>query len=210
MNKIIKQKHNSMPYKIKTIRWSAIGAWEYSKEQWHKTYVLGQQQSSPELTFGSMVDAKIQNDPTFIPSLPRYPEMQHSMRVNFDGIVLTGTADGIDFNKKLLFDFKTGAKPWTKSRADETGQLSMYLLMLYITDKKIKPEEWKLGIHWLPTKKSDETGDFKPRIITFRDDPVIPITFETKRTMADLLKFAQYIKQTIKSMENYVNSLSTL
>ena len=66
------------------------------------------------------------------------------------GMYLSET-DGIDFEKKILIDYKTGKKPWTKGRAKKTGQLSMYLFCLWLADPTIKPEEWKLGIHWLPT-----------------------------------------------------------
>ncbi len=193
-----------MTYKIKTLRWSALSSFEYDPKQWYDTYVLGKQQKSPELSFGSKIDQQIQDDPTFIPTLPRYPLMQHSMKVMFDGLLLTGTADGIDMKKKQLWDYKTGKAEWNQKRADEHGQLTAYLLFLFIADKTLKPEEWTCGIHWLPTKKT-EHGNFDTDI-TFRDDPVVPISFTTKRTMLDLLEFCARIKKTVKLMEEFVNN----
>ncbi len=192
------------PYKITSLRWSMLSAWDYDPEQFYRVYVLGEKQTSAQLTFGSYVDEKLQIDPTFIPAHPRYPVKQHPMKVMFDGLLLTGTADWIDFDTKQLWDTKTGVQPWTQSRADDHGQLTMYLLMLYIANKKLKPEEWTLGIHWLPTQKT-EHSNFDTNI-SFRDNPPVPITFHTKRTMLDLLAFCARIKRTIKEMEEYVNN----
>jgi len=196
--------------KITTLRWSAISSWDYSKEQWFDTYgrpLLGLpaiEQKSPQLSFGTYVDDKLQEDDSFIPSHPRYPIRQHVMKVMYGGIELTGKLDWADFDKHQLWDTKTGVQPWTKKRADEHGQLTMYLMMLYIANKKIKPEEWELGIHWIPTKKT-ETGDFKT-IIDFRDNPIVPFSFPTKRTMLDILKFGGKIKNTAALMEKYLDA----
>lgn len=185
------------------LSYSAVSSFEYDKNQWFETYMKGVKQTSPELTFGSMVDLKIQNDPTFIPTLPRYPNMQWEGKVVFNNIPLIGKADGIDFDKKMLADYKTGRLEWDKKRADETDQLTFYLLLIYVI-KKIKPQEFRCFIHWLPTKK-DESGDFKTTI-SFRDDPVIPITFETKRTMTDILRLGLHIKEVVSEMESYAQS----
>lgn len=188
------------------LSWSAINLFSDpewgSPEKWYQSYVLGIRQSSPELIFGSMVDKKIQNDSSFIPSLPRYPLMQHKMNVMFGDIPLVGLPDGLCLDDFLLADYKTGNDkyPWTKKKADETGQLTMYLFLIYIAHK-LSPEKFKLFIHWLPTKK-EETGDFKT-LISFRDDPVVPITFQTKRTMADILKFGGRIQKVWKEMQEY-------
>jgi hypothetical protein len=146
-----------------------------------------------------MVDQKIQDDPSFIPDLPRYQHMQWEGRATVEDIPLIGKADGLCFDTMVLADYKTGKTPWTQKRTDETDQLTMYLLLIYEL-KKIKPENFKCKIHWLPTK---ETGSFE---IAFRDNPVVPITFETSRTMVQVLKFGSFIKQTVKEMNEYVKN----
>ena len=188
---------NKLDLNKRPLSYSSISSFHYNPEVWYRTYILNERQTSKEMTFGSMIDLKIQNDPTFLPSLPRYPLMQHEMKVVFNGIHLIGKPDGLDLNEFVLVDFKTGKQPWNKKRADETYQLTMYLLLIYIT-KKIPPEKFKCLIHWLPTK---ENGSFD---IEFRDNPVKVITIETKRSMKDLLNFGTYIHETIKSMEKYV------
>ena len=187
----------TVPWKERPFHWSQISSWEYDPEQWYKQYWLGiPQEMNKELTFGKMVDDRIQEDPSFIPLLERYPIQQHSMSVMYNGIKLNGTADHFDRKGRRLKDDKTGKKEWTQKRADETGQLTMYLLLIYISEK-IKPEEMTCYIDWLPTV---ENGDFT---LTFRDNPPKPITFKTKRTMADLLQFASYIDSVRKEMAAY-------
>lgn len=188
----------------RAMSWSMMSSFDYDPEQWYRTYVLNEKQESKEMTFGSWVDKKIQDDPTFLPSLTRYEKMQYKMKVMFSGIPLVGIPDGLNFTGvKKLADYKTGKKKWDKKRADETGQLTFYLLLLYITHK-IKPEEFELYIHWLPTK---DNGDFT---ITFVDDIDKNIkTIATKRTMVDLLKFGERIKETVDKMDAYLLAKST-
>lgn len=181
------------------LSYSSISSFEWDKEKWYRTYILNERQQSKEMDFGSYVDKKIQDDPTFIPSLPRYPHMQWEGKVVFNKIPLIGKLDGVDFNKKILIDYKTGKKEWDQKRIDEHEQLTFYALLVYVI-KKIKPEDFVYKIHWLPTK---ETGDF---VIDFRDDPVVPITFESKRTMKDILLYGTKIMRIVKEMEQFVKN----
>ena len=191
------------PYIItedRPMSWSSINSFEYNAAQWYDNYILGIKTTSPELEFGSMVDKRLQVDPTYLPHVPRYPHMQHKMRATFDGIPLTGVPDGLNFDTtpKELIDYKTGKNPWTQKKADVTGQLTMYALLLYLTDG-FRPEEFDCKILWLPTAYQP---DFT---INFRN-PNQPelITFNTKRTMLDILKFGQRIKDTYALMQRYV------
>lgn len=188
------------PWEKRPFHWSQISSWEYDPEQWYNTYYLGIPQTlNKELAFGKMVDDRIQDDPDFIPELERYPIQQHSMSVMYNGIKLNGTADHFDRKGRRLKDDKTGKKVWDQKRADETGQLTMYLLLLYISEK-IKPEEMTCYIDWLPTV---DRGDFT---IQFRDNPPKPITFKTTRTMKDLLAFGAKINQIRKEMKAYIDA----
>ena len=148
--------------------------------------------TSKEMDYGKLIDKKIQDDPAFLPHLPRYEKMQYKMLMKMGEIELVGIPDGVDFKNKKLADYKTGKKEWDIKRAKETGQLKFYLLLLYLVHK-IKPEEFDCYIHWLPTK---ETGDFKIEMIEENNIK----TFKVKHTMVDILNFASYIKQTHKEM----------
>lgn len=185
-------------FKTRPLSWSAISSFEYDKEKWYETYILGKRQTSKEMTFGSMVDKRIQDDPKFLPDLPRYPLMQYDMKVKFGDIMLTGRPDGLDLDNFLLADYKTGKNKWDKKRADETGQLTMYLLLVYVTHK-IPPEKFDCMIHWLPTQ---ENGDFT---ITFKKK-MKHQTFKTKRNMTDLLRFGVRINKITQEMIDYANN----
>lgn len=182
--------------------WSAKSSFDYDPKQWYDTYVLGKQQFSKEMTFGSNIDKRIQEDPKFLPTIPRYPLMQHKMKATLGKIPLVGVPDGLDFKNYLLADYKTGKNAWDQKRADETGQLTMYLLLIYETEK-IKPEKFRCFIHWLPTQ---DNGDFS---ISFHDS-LKPITFETKRTMTDLIRFGKSINATYKAMIKYCENYPQL
>lgn len=190
------------PYIItdeRPLSWSAISSFEWSAEQWYDTYILGIKQTSPEMTFGSYVDKQLQLDPTYLPHVPRYQHMQHKMNAVFDGIPLVGVPDGLDYEPEhKLSDYKTGKNPWTQSKADLTGQLTFYALLLFLTEG-LRPEVWKIAIHWLPTAYQP---DFT---IGFRNptDPEL-ITFTTTRSMVDILEFGKRIKDTYKLMQRYV------
>lgn len=183
--------------KERPISWSSISSFEWNKEQWYQSYILGKRTSSPEMEFGSMIDKKIQNDPLFMPALPRYPLMQHKLTGAFSKIPLVGLPDGLCLDTFQLADYKTGKKPWDQKRADETGQLTMYLLLIYLS-LKIKPEEFTCFIHWLPTQDS---GKFE---ISLVGEEVK--TFETKRTMKEILVFGSRIIKTVNAMEAYVDN----
>lgn len=181
------------------LSYSAISSFEWNPRQWYESYILGERQTSPELTFGSYVDKRIQQDKKFLPDLPRYPLMQFKMKAMFKDIPLVGIPDGLDIEspRKLLSDYKTGKKknPWNKKRADETGQLTFYLFLLWLT-RKLKPEDFDCFIHWIPTQMNED------KTVSLVE-PVEIKTFKTKRTMKQLLEFGSHIIETVKQMEKY-------
>lgn len=189
-----------LDFNLRPLSPSSMSSFLWDKEKWFRSYLLNEKQTSPEMTFGSWVDKKIQDDQTFIPSLPRYPLMQEQMTVSFSGIKLTGRFDGLDLDKYILIDYKTG-----KKQQDEKWslQLKFYLILIYVT-KKIPPEKFACFIHWLPTVKK-ESGDFDDKI-SFRDNPVVPITVEYHFTMKDITTFGVFITETVKSMHAFVES----
>lgn len=185
------------------VSWSFISSFEWSPEQWYESYVLGIRQTSRQMEFGSYVDKRLQDDPDFLPEVVRYANLQHKMNANLGKIPLVGLTDAYRSNLNLgvktvpaIRDYKTGVKEWTQKRADETGQLTMYCLLLWLTEK-VRPEDVELYIDWLPTK---EMGDFT---IGFRDRKPKPVTFQTKRTMKQVLEFCQRIQKTLIAAEEY-------
>ena len=196
--KIHLEKLNSRP-----LSWSSISSWEWNKEDWAKKYLDGiEQPSNPEMEFGKKVGKRLETDPTYLPMIPRRSKMEHPFNVSLSGIKLTGYADTFcTVTFKAGDEYKTGVKPWDQKRVDEHGQITMYLLMNYITNK-IKPEDVEFALHWMPTVRK-ESGNFEV-VIDFVPDIENNIKhFKTKRTMVDILKFAAYIKKTYKAMQKY-------
>lgn len=206
--------------------WSAESSFHYNKGQWYLKYVVHGKctyldekkgtvdfcviagfadlecpvvKKSPELIFGSMIDKKVQDDPTFLPELVRYPVMQHKMEAIFEGIPLIGYSDMYHPELPGIRDVKTGRKPWTQARADgkdatKWNQFDMYLFMLYKM-KLGKPEEYELHVDWLPTHIEDG------KVAFIKEGQIV--TFKTKRTMRQVLAFGQRIKDTWAAMEEY-------
>lgn len=174
----------------------------YSKEDWYNKYIMGgESKPSKEMLFGSKVDRQIQDDPTFIPDLIRETELQYRMECKLNKFNLVGIPDAICLTKKRLRDYKTGKGEWTHSRAHGTGQLTWYLLQVYLIHK-INPEEFECYIDWLPTIDTVD-GD-----IAFRDDPVKPFTFKTKRTLREVLDFGNKIIKTREEMVRFARNHS--
>lgn len=188
-------------WRARDLSWSQISSFEYDPDQWYRRYFEKEEQfETEEMKFGKEIGEKLANDPEFLPEVPRHSKFEHGFRVMFDGIPLVGYADSFcSITKKKLLEYKTGVKAWDQKRADEHGQIDMYLLMHYITEK-IKPEEVKCEIVWLPTERKED-GDFQVTIKLV--EPIVPQAFKTKRTMADILRFGARIKQVYKEMELY-------
>lgn len=192
-------------HKDRPLSWSAISAFEWNPSQWYKKYVLKElPEETPELRFGKMIDERIQKDPHFLPLLIRCPILQHEMRAVWNDIPLLGIADAYwppstrTKGALSIRDYKTGRKAWDQKRADETGQLTMYLFMLWLQDKTIKLDKAQLYIDWLPTHIKDGEIAFI--------EPVKIHTFKTQRSMTEVLKFGQRIQDTYAAMEQYATN----
>ncbi len=185
-------------HKDRPLSYSALSSWKWSKQQWYDKYVLNiPTVITPELEFGSYVDKRIQADPTFLPTLERYPIMQHEMRAKVSGIYLVGYADHFDPTGLRLKDDKTGRKAWDTKRANETEQLTMYAALLYLIDK-IPPDDMRFFIDWMPTHYVDKKIDF------IKEGDIH--TFETHRSLKQVLEFLASIPGTLEEMERYTQS----
>ena len=181
----------------RALSWSQIASFQWNKDQWYRKYVAGElPEVTKELEFGSMVDKKIQDDSSFLPKLVRYPILQHEMKCQFNDIKLIGIADTYRPKRPALRDYKTGRRPWDQKRADDTGQLTMYCLMLYWIDG-IRPEQVDLYIDWLPTHVQGGKIEF------IKEGDIR--TFRTKRTMSQILSFGNEIMDTYNEMHEYAS-----
>lgn len=180
----------------RAISWSQKSSFDWDPEQWFESTILGKRQTSREMTFGSEIDKRFQEDPTFLPELPRYGMLQHKMEAKLSKFKIVGVPDDLSLGADpKLFDLKTGKKAWDQARAEATGQLKMYLLLVWL-NYKIPPEKFTCGIHWLPTY---ERGDFSIALI----EPIVPQTFYVNITMRDVLEFGVDLEKTVVKMKAY-------
>ena len=190
--------------KKRPLSWSAISSFEYDPEQWYKRYILGEKTpENAEMKFGKFIGEKIATDPTFMPFVPRLGKHEHELRVMFGKIALIGFMD--DFcavSRKKMYELKTGVKEWDQKRVDEHGQITLYNLLHYITEK-VKPEDMENTLIWLPTKRT-ENGNFEVKIEFVEPIEKTMKIFKTKRTMADILQFGARINRIVGEMNKYV------
>ena len=207
------------------LSWSAISSFEWNKEQWWNKYVLHQKctrnnpdkktiafcfitgfadpecpvvKTTPELEFGTYVDKRVQVDHAFLPTLPRYSVMQHEMNAEFNGIPLIGLTDAYEpMPTAQIRDYKTGRKKWDQKRADETGQLTMYGFLLWLTEQ-VRPEDVQFYIDWMPTHYQDG------KIVFITEGDIR--TFQTYRNMRQVLEFGQRITRTYEAMIEYAET----
>lgn len=183
--------------KKRPLSWSAISSFEYDPEQWYRRYVLGiKDPSTAPMEFGKEIGEKLATDPSFLPGVPRRSHFEYELRCMFGKIPLIGFIDSY-LPHTDLDEYKTGVKPWTQKRVDEHGQLDMYLLMLYLCHQ-VRPEKIRVRLHWLPTQ---ENGDFSISLVS--EDCH---SFDTKRTMVDVLHFGDRINSTVKQMREYAKN----
>lgn len=187
-------------WKKRPMSWSQYSQFTmYNKTDWFSKYIMGgESKPSKEMLFGSYVDKKIQDDPQYLKDLKRESCLQYKMNCSLSDFHLIGIPDAIDLEKKVLRDYKTGKVNWSQSRADSTGQLTWYLLMVYLIHQ-VDPSEYECYIDWLETME-DPDGNIMLK------QPSVPQVFKTKRNKKDVLVLASEIINVRKEMEEFARS----
>ena len=177
------------------LSWSQISSFQYNPEQWYSRYILGEREAStPAMEFGKFVGEKLASDSLYLPPIPRGERFEYKLEAKLGEIPLIGYIDSYTPHSTLL-EYKThGKNGWNQKRVDEHGQITMYCLMLHLIHK-IKPKDLKITLVAIKTK---ENSDFS---FSLADTP--PITFETRRSMQDIMQFGNTIKKTLGDMEKF-------
>lgn len=184
-------------WKERPYSWSQHSSFEYSPEQWYDRYILGlPMEESPQLKFGKKFADAVEWGKPMAP-LTVYTYTEHAVKAILDGIEVLGFLDSYDKENKLA-EYKTGAKAWDQKRVDKHGQLTFYAMLLWLRDKK-KPEDLEMILEWVPCC-------FRPDYTYGFTDPAVVHTFDTKRTMRDVMMMVGEIKMRRKAMEEYVKS----
>lgn len=183
--------------KKRPVSWSFISSFEYDPEQWYRKYVLRNEDTpTKEMEFGSKIGKMIETNPDFMIHVPRQNHMEFPFETKFSKIPIIGIADSFCTKTyKAGEEYKTGKKEWNQKRVDEHGQITMYTLMNYLI-RGIRPEEVQWRLTWIPTF---EDGDFSIQLV----NPQVVYSFETRRTMEEVLEFGARIKRVYKEAETY-------
>lgn len=189
-------------WKKRPLSWSSISSFEWNKEDWYKKYILGEKDpETEEMRFGKKFAQSIEDGTCSVKELmdALQKKKEQKFEVVFNGIPMIGYADAFcDEHFKNIDEVKTGVKKWDQKRADQHGQVTLYALFNFITNK-IKPEDTTFKLYWVPTQRN---GDFSISFV----EPIKVHVFKTKRTMSDIVQFGAYIKRIHKKMQEYIES----
>lgn len=185
-------------FKKRPLSHSQLGSWEWDKEQWYNNYILGiREPATPAMKFGNVVGDSIGTKKSLVPDLQPPGVKEYKLTGNLDDIYMIGFADHYCDKTLVLHENKTSdnLKRWNQKKVDSHTQLDMYLLLLFLSER-IKPEDVEVYLNFIPVERG---GDMIYRV----PEPPVYHQFKTKRTSVDLLKYSQYIVDTVKEMEQY-------
>lgn len=201
---------------------SSMSLFEMSREKWANQYLFGKKQRiSRNMAYGSMLASgmehdKLSGDPILdlmMVKLPRYDladkivEDKNGVEVLYkhDGktykvpymtdkkekIPLLAKPDTMSFDGLKFAEYKTSVRNWTQKMVDESGQLTFYATAIWLKTKKI-PHDIKLinvVVNYGEGGALSPTGEI--------------LTFETKRTMTDILKMTARIRRNWKEIKKF-------
>lgn len=167
-------------------------------------------ETNPRMTLGKQVAEMVErDDPNEDPVmehlrvfLPQYPLREFAVEAMFNGIKLVGKPDGIDLDRKIVGEDKTGVS-WSQQMADcvdpfspyykNGAQLTWYALLLHLS-RGWRPEDIRFQLNWMPTiwnegEMPKPTGHIE--------------TFETRRTTRDIFDMGKDISDTWKAIGRY-------
>lgn len=177
------------------ISYSQLVAFEQGK--YVEKYLQGINPENKYQRFGKrfhealMKDTKDENIEKLKLFLSFYKDKEIKIDTEIEGIPILGIPDGVNRRKKEFGDYKTGKK-WTQSMADKSDQITFYYILLW---KKYGWISKRAFIHWVETTEDEGELRFTGKIKTF----------ETIRTMRDMLLFFGRIKRSWQGIEVLCN-----
>jgi len=160
------------------LSWSQIQLFERSPDLYAQKYLYGKEEERTEaMLLGKRLsealeirektgDGALDN---LIAFFPYYPEREYEIRVQMDGVEvpLYGVLDGFDPATLRIGENKSG-RLWTQEMVDESGQLKMYALLVWL---KFKQMPSQIMLHWARTQyNGDGNLEFVGEINSFEAD----------------------------------------
>jgi len=178
---------------------SQLSAWEYSPEQWYRSYILNER-TPPNLcmSFGAHIGDLLGTKDTPIPELRHQGIKEYTVAGEVEGIKMIGHIDGWDDDNLTLHENKTTDNPtrWTQRKANSHTQIDMYLLLLLQQDG-IPPESVTCYLHDIRTRQVG-LGYQLP-------DPVEHTSYLIRtKTIDNLDAYTEYLLATVEKMHEYI------
>lgn len=160
---------------------------ERSPKLYVKKYFEGEDFTNAGMILGKQLAEALEDDiESDIPIIEQariflvaYPKKEYELKVKVDGLVLLGKPDTYDPWAKRFREYKSGKTPWTQKKVDNCDQITFYAMLTYFKYKKLPKE---MHLDWINTdEESKGYGQIK--------------TFETTRTVADILKMFSRAKK---------------
>ncbi len=145
------------------LSWSQIQLFERSPDLYVRKYIYGEDEPATEamrlgkrLAQALEVQEKTGDDAldNLLNFFPAYPQREFKMEATLEGleVPLYGILDGFDEKELRIGEYKSG-RLWDQSMVDDSGQLKMYALMVWLKYKKIPSE---VMLHWAKTQYNEE------------------------------------------------------
>lgn len=189
-------------FQERPLSWSQLSSFEYDPEQWYSSYMLGiREPANPAMEFGTLIGDAIGTDDNPVAGLDPVGTKEFRLTGHLDEILMVGYADHYCPKTFHLEENKTSTnhKRWTKKKADEHGQLTMYALMLFLRDK-VPPEKVTMSLNFI---RANIGQDFIYRLVEGDD---MYEQFPTKRTTQQVVEFSAWIIEMVDKMYEYQRS----
>jgi hypothetical protein len=126
---------------------------------------------------------------------PTYPQREFKIEATLEGleVPLFGILDGFDAEQLRIGEYKSGLL-WDQKMVDESGQLKMYALMVYLKYERLPTE---ILLHWARTQYNEAgllelTGEIK--------------SFQTEVTRQDLITFSTRVREAWAGIQGLVRA----
>jgi len=177
------------------VSYSQLSSFEFDPEQWYRRYVLKKRDpATPAMEYGKLVGERLASDPDFLPKVPRGDIYEYELNAKLGDVPYIGYIDAYTPHH-TLHEYKTSEnkKRWTQATVDAHTQLDMYAMLLYL-QHKVRPEDLTIALTYIPVRRK---GDFTYECYGE------PKTFQTKRTLSGIMRYATYVEKLLKTMERY-------
>lgn len=187
------------------VSWSRMQAVESSERQYAELYVYGKKITSASMRFGTYVTDILEGKTTtkdpimlaLLDEIPRYTKGNHkiktTIKIGKEEVEVLGIMDGWSARKKLVGEYKTSLKMWTKKQIEEHGQNQLYAWMVW-KNKGYIPD---IEITCMEVEKDDKN----PRKLYLTGEH---ITHRYTPTVKQLLEIEVRVKKDYKKMKQAV------